>query len=246
MQECYRCKNKVTILRKKARCFICLRSGHIASKCPSNYSCRLCYKRHNISICDKVLGETVETTTRTTQAISGGDILLHTGRAKVFSTDQPRKYVHARLLLDGGSQRSYVCDSVRRDLGLPTIRKEKVIIKTFGQNNTTQKEIDVVQFKVENKITKGFVFIEALCVPFICSPLKNQNIIAAVNTHKHLQGLFLSDYSNGENELKVDILIGLHYYYSFVTGKVVRSQEMESPVALESVVGWILGGPVGV
>ena len=202
-------KTRITILRKKGRCFICLRSGHIASKCPSNYSCRLCNKRHNISICDKVLGQTKETIIGTTQTTSGGDILLQTGRAKVFNTDQSRKYVHARILLDGGSQCSYICDSVRSALDLPTICKEKVISKTFGQNNATPQEIDVVQLKIENKITKGFVFIEALCVPYICSPLKHQNIVKAVNTCEHMQGSNLSDYSNGKNELEVNILKGL-------------------------------------
>ena len=78
----------------------------------------------------------------------------------------------SRILFDSGSQRTYVTDNVRKQLKLKTIRKENIMIKTFGQiNDSEMKSLDVVQFKVKYRSENKYVFVEALCVPVICSPL---------------------------------------------------------------------------
>ena len=41
------------ILRRKAKCFICLKSGHIARHCSSTWKCFKCRGRHHLSICDQ-------------------------------------------------------------------------------------------------------------------------------------------------------------------------------------------------
>lgn len=41
-------------LQAKGRCFICLKSGHVARDCMSQNLCYKCYKRHHISICDSI------------------------------------------------------------------------------------------------------------------------------------------------------------------------------------------------
>ena len=45
-------------------------------------------------------------------------------------------------------------------------------------------------------------------VPFICSPLCDHNIELAQATYEHLIDLRLADASDGEAELKIDLLIG--------------------------------------
>ena len=44
------------ILRRSGRCFLCLKSGHIAKKCEKDYKCNKCLKHHHISICDHEVG----------------------------------------------------------------------------------------------------------------------------------------------------------------------------------------------
>ena len=44
--------NLVEILRKKGKCFNCLRSAHIARDCPSKSNCYKCNQRHHTSLCD--------------------------------------------------------------------------------------------------------------------------------------------------------------------------------------------------
>ena len=45
--------------------------------------------------------------------------------------------VRSRLLFDTGSQRSYITTELQVELGLKVIRKENVIIKTFGDLENT-------------------------------------------------------------------------------------------------------------
>ena len=45
-------KTRKNILRNKARCFICLKSGHRAKFCRSDYKCYKCNQKHHVSICE--------------------------------------------------------------------------------------------------------------------------------------------------------------------------------------------------
>jgi len=148
----------------------------------------------------------------------------------------------SRLLFDSGSQRTYITDDVRRRLQLRTIRREKVIVNTFGQTRSVMKALDIVQFRVRHKSREGYTFVEALCTPTICSPICGQDINFAVSNYTHLQGLELADDNKNNVELNVEILIGLDYYHQFIYDKVVKGEF--GPVALESVLGWIISGPI--
>ena len=100
----------------------------------------------------------------------------------------------------------------------------------------------IVQFKVRNKFDRSFVFVEALCVPTIYSLLTRQNIDLARNLYKHVRSLELADSGNPSSVSSIDILIGVDFYHSFVTGKFIKSNE--GPVASKSILGWILSGRV--
>jgi hypothetical protein len=79
-------------------------------------------------------------------------ILLQTARVQVYDEEYIGTEVATRILFDSGSQRSYISDKVRAMLQLKSTRSEKVIIKTFGQDNDSKvKRLDVVQVKVKNK-----------------------------------------------------------------------------------------------
>ena len=40
-------------LRKRGRCYSCLKIGHVSKNCPSTIKCWACSKKHHCSICDK-------------------------------------------------------------------------------------------------------------------------------------------------------------------------------------------------
>ena len=74
----------------------------------------------------------------------------------------------------------------------------------------------------------------------ICSELNNQDIFGAVENYVHLQSLSLADNTYCENK-KIDVLIGMDYYYSCVSGAQIKGQPNE-PIALSSIFGWIICG----
>ena len=251
------CQSRKAILRRNKRCFICLDTGHIAKNCKSHYLCRKCKNgKHHISICEQSQADfpslNREEDKNATSDNKGfvvhancdkSGILLQTARADILPTDDSVQ-VQTRILFDSGSQRSYISDKVRSALKLKAIRVEKVVIKTFGQaENSEVQGLDVVQLKIRNKSDARFTFVEALCVPTICSPLTNQPL-SSVHELPEFAGLEFADFEHTERQnLPVGILIGIDFYHVFMSGKIVRSKL--GPVASKTRVGWVLSGRIG-
>ena len=89
------------------------------------------------------------------------------------------------------------------------------------------------------------VFVNAYEVELICGPIANQTIEIAQQSYPHLQGLPLADYSRGDEDLEVDIMIGADYYWSIVQNHVVRG-ESHGPVAVRTRLGYVLSGPINI
>ncbi|XP_057297885.1 uncharacterized protein LOC130628870 [Hydractinia symbiolongicarpus] len=241
------------IMKKEGRCFFCLQHGHISKNCCSNYICNRCGRRHHISLCmkekraerkDKDNNGSEENPSNETNAnhISQENkgILLQTAKAFV-SKERESRNIQTRFMFDSGSQRTYVTNELKEKLNLETIRKEKLIINTFGHSNSQSRELPVVKLYVKTADRSSTVPIEAIAVPNICAPLSNQNAKYYADNYEHLKRLKLADFSNGETRLNVHVLIGLDHYYSFVTGEVVRDPR-GGPIAINSKLGWILSG----
>ena len=142
------------------------------------------------------------------------------------------------IIFDSGSQTTYVTDSLRKRLKLQTMRTERIIINTFGNDEIKAQDTDIVLTKLctDSKI----FFVEAICSPIICTDLASLNQNFASKEYEHLKNLNFADKS-GDGNKTVEILIELDYYYQFLTGKFIEGKIYE-PVALESCFGWILSG----
>ena len=172
---------------------------------------------------------------------ANNDILLQTGKANVINLETSDN-MECRILFGSGSHRSYITSIDSNGLNLSPLRKEKVLINTFGDMNTGVKEINVVQVTIGNKRGNECGSFELLVVPTICSPLLGQRTKAVKLKYEHLRDIYLSDLVGSTENCHVQILIGLDYYFSFMTGRCKRGK-LGSPVALESSIGWILSGP---
>ena len=113
-----------SLLRKYARCFICLKKGHVSKNCKSSYKCFKCQNRHHISICEDDNKNGDQTIITFTNKVNN-NILLQTAKGKVSSVGI-NKYCDVRILFDSGSQRSYLTDDLRKRLNLRTIRSENL------------------------------------------------------------------------------------------------------------------------
>ena len=240
------------VLRRFSKCFICLQGGHVAKDCTLRYECKKCGGRHHVSIC---FGDMTESRPSNSSKSESGNVLegstnicltdgvlLQTALGKVCDREENSSQ-QTRFLFDSGSQRTYITEQLRRRLKLKRIRSEKIVIRTFGETNSVVRNLDVVKFKAcGNGIN---VLCEALVVPVVCSPLCGQNINYAKYSYTHLKGLELADRGDGKRGLEIDVLIGSDYYYRFFTGKIIKGDQENGPVALKSIFGWVLSGSYG-
>ena len=113
-----------------------------------------------------------------------------------------------------------------------------ILSNRFASDEEVLKELDVVQICVKGKSKRINTYIKALCSPFICSPISIQNIDFSENSTKHILRLQLNNTYDNNNK-PVDILVGLDYFYNFITGKTIEGAP-DTLVALESILGFTL------
>ena len=172
---------------------------------------------------------------------SATPILLQTAQAIIYKPGFMEKGVKARVILDRGSQRSYIANRLKDELSLPVECQETVLIKTFGSQDEKLQTCDAVCFGVKLPYGKDMK-MSAYSVPLICEPLTGQTVTLARKMYKHLDGIHLADYSTGAEPGEVDILIGSDQYWQIVTGEVRRGES--GPTALRTKLGWVLSGPI--
>ena len=98
-------------------------------------------------------------------------VLLHTTKAEILSSDENIK-ASSRILISQCSQGTYCTGSLRKTLKLKTVRKETNLMKRFSSGEGVLKILDVVQVCARGKTKNVNVFIETLCIPLLCSPIK--------------------------------------------------------------------------
>lgn len=159
-------------------------------------------------------------------------VLLQTTQGLARRPNNPDGKVKVRVIFDSCSQRSYVSQRLHGTLQLPVIGSHNLLIKAFGDESPRLRSCELVQLSITS-IDGMELYVNAYCVPTICSPLSDQAVRVAVQNYPHLQGLELADVPNKPGEVEVDVLIGADYYWNFFTG-VARKGEKPGPVALQS------------
>ena len=246
------------ILKTSGRCFNCLRRGHIVRNCKSSSKCQKC-KKHHTSICDDGQSQTPSLpstgdsglnpnatpfpSTPTTSTLCSDNVqsvFLQTARAVIHRVSDPNVSLDVRLILDGGSQKSYVSQRVCDTLDLEVVGKQPLSIATFGSDRGCSRVCPVVTVGL---CLRGYpsMPLSLYVMPTICEPLVGQPILACIAQHPHLTGLELADSSGDGSPLPVDLLIGSDYYWELVTGSVCRGTG--GPIAIHTKLGWVLSGP---
>ena len=133
-----------------------------------------------------------------------------------------------RVILDSGSQRSYIMKRAREILNLNTVDKGKVIIKAFGQDQDEINTCDLVNVQLKSLQNSYCFEVNALQVPLICSPLLQGETIGWANSNFcYLKGLKLADYLSGSHpDLEVDILLGSDFMWRMMMGEIIQERKM--------------------
>ena len=117
-------------------------------------------------------------------------ILLQTCIALASNPNQVQSQVkrRVRLILNSGSQKTYITQQLKETLGLKPIARERLCIKTFGSDYNNLKIVDVVNLYLKNVNNDVTVIITAHdhVAPMICALLNYQAVqFAKENKEKH-------------------------------------------------------------
>ena len=234
--------------------------------CRSQFGCHSCKGKHHSAICNAYkfqsqsqarrpeptapIAEEPKVQTTTNMHISSkSSVLLQTARAEVSSTDvNAEKKAVIRIIFNSGSQKSYVSQKLKNELNLKIIGRERVMIKTFGDDRPKIRVCKVAQIVVKTRDGMQ-IYISAYVVPTVCSPISNQVLALAVDKYPHLRSLELADFEPGDElsiEKPSEILIGNDMFWLLVENKVIQGNEPNGPVAMKTKLGYVVSGPVDV
>ena len=231
-EEVKEIQKRKNILRRDKRCFLCLSVGHRANQCTRKKKCRVCDRTgHHQSVCEMSCNHSRSETpaaptnaktkedrepsaskkppqniTTTSTARSKVQVLLQIARTYV---ENSTKLLPVRVLLDSGSQRSYITNHLKRKLGLIPVKTETLNLNTFGNEKFSKRDCDLIKLRLQGKHGED-VNISALSFEAICSPVPSK---VSLHEHPHLLDLDLADCISGNTDSQdnVDVLIGSDY-----------------------------------
>ena len=114
--------------------------------------------------------------------------MLQTAVALVSGTNCDTE-VPIRILFDSGSQRSYITEHAREKLGVPAVKPEKLLIRTFGQENEQLRTSEVIGLSVRGLDKNESIPVTAYTILLVCTPLQDQSIEVAQQMYEHLVDL---------------------------------------------------------
>lgn len=147
-----------------------------------------------------------------------------------------------RVLVDSGSDQSYIRGEIVDALGLGTSYSAKTmtILMHGGQSRTTR--VKKANFQLSARNQRVNIALHAWSVPTVCSPPEPAAV--DLKQYPHLNGLGLAD-TDPRSGATIDILIGADQWSQIMKGGIRRGYSI-SPMAMNSVFGWPLSGPTGV
>ncbi|KAH7963247.1 hypothetical protein HPB52_020256 [Rhipicephalus sanguineus] len=246
------CNANLSAEEKRARlkyancCFRCGTRNHIARLCRKsiNLRCGTCQRRHLTFLCElSTPTEDLQSsggspafhepppqpmrnvTTAQSSHVESTPVLLQTGRVWAESGD---RRLLVRILLDSGSQRTYIRADVAKILKCSVVGNEELSIVTFGGSN---------QFGASP------VTLEALTIHEICSvtslPL-DPNILHLLGEREY--NVADSFQPTTWQPEEISVLIGSDAYWQVTTGRIDRINERLT--AIDTTFGWMVQGPV--
>lgn len=214
------------------RCYVCLKRGHRARECQLRKKCAHCgQENHHRCLC---LNSKHISATKTFQIKEMSPGILQTAVALINNGDRS---CYGRILLDTGSQRTYITSSLAEKLHLPIKDNNRLLIYTFGSSKPRTIDSPVVNIKITTQRGQTYL-IQANVIPHITNKVASPKDYIAMNPDGTKYDM-ADDGSLGE---RIDLLIGNDYYHMFMTNEI--QEHSQGLYLVNSSFGWIYSGRV--
>ncbi|UYV73046.1 hypothetical protein LAZ67_10001662, partial [Cordylochernes scorpioides] len=240
-------------------CFWCLLPGHGFKKCRIKPRCPVCGGKHYPIMCPtleaqktshlqkaelKVSRESPATkqetanqfTSTTLNNATVGGVYLQTLIVKISG---PKGKHNVRVLLDCGSQRSYISKRMVDALGLKRVQQVTLTHNLFGGGEISQNKHNVYKVNVSSLNNEYMDDLKFLDQEVICGHISQVQDHIILNELK-ARGINSTDICQGE-EISIHMLIGSDLLSSILTGRMQILQNRV--VATETKLGWTVMGP---
>ncbi|XP_042147453.1 uncharacterized protein LOC121836584 [Ixodes scapularis] len=209
-------EQKKTMLQKHGRCFRCTLVNHMSKNCRRRITCRHCRGRHASTMRDpkfknggkkNVAGTAPLQLKSTTETSDQRIVLLQTAEARASGT---KNKAMARVLFDGGSQRSFIIEDLYRRLGCKVVGSERLAVGYFN-GHKQEKNFRRVFITLKSKHNVHTYHLEALETSIICDqrlPQPDNNVVQELRQLNYAIAVIAND----DNSNPIDILIGAEHY----------------------------------
>ena len=258
----YRCPALVELSKAKRKSTLmmagyCIKCFHKPSKdSPHSFKnckvrCRKCNGNHDMFLCDTPNNNMQGTKKKDEQetkaniaATSSSDspssqsipsaVLLQT--MQIYVEGEKGKF-KVNALFDTGADRSYICNSVVEKIKPRWVETKPLAFAAFGADQLSPAE-DRHVYALTLTGGSGRVQVEATGIENICVPVRQHSVPSHI---REMLNVVTVPACHGES-LKIDLLIGLDYYWRVMTGKI----EHLTPdlVSQKSVLGEVVSGSV--
>lgn len=256
------CPRYITIEESKqclrGSCFKCLKENHSSVDCKSCRKCLYCNETnvHHRSLCPKKIKQSVkrETVHLVDEVVekekddvenvllsSGQEVVMQTAMIDVQNSDCTESQ-RVRVLLDSGSQRTYVSENLARHLKLKPQFQQELKLATFGNEKYRTVKTSNADMILNTKDGKK-LNITANIVPNITSGITRKAVVIG-NKEKFSdlthQLEFADTLPEKTDTERIDMLIGNDYYLDIICGHKIEVQSGLYLLACKF--GWVLSG----
>lgn len=242
-------------VQSKGHCFNCLSPNHNVRGCHQATCCRRCGRRHHTLLhferglrpeatassasTEKSLSQESSTQKNIiahfAQEENQSEVLLATALVRAKSADGYSQIV--RVLIDQGSEASFISESTVQSLGLKKIPVNGLV---SGVGDGQSRIKSMVVFDLESLHDSEFsIRVNAFVLSSLTSFLPSSK--TSVMNWSEVENLPLADPKYGQPS-KIDVIVGVEVHSEIMLNGLLRHPSKMGPIAQNTKLGWILSG----